>query len=207
MRLVLTTPPAAEPLTADEVKARLGVGDELADAVVNAFVTAARQTIDGWSGWLGRALITQQWTMVLPCFERRIRIPLPPLQAIDSVKYVDLDGEEQTVDDAVWRIVQGGGCIALHDGQNWPAHRVQPDAVRITFTAGYGDAGSSVPEPIRTAIVLMVSNLRSLTAQNLFLSEDTVDGMGTRRYVVGGNAQAAIDAAVNALLSTYRVFA
>jgi hypothetical protein len=77
----------------------------------------------------------------------------------------------------------------------------------IEFVAGYGDNPEDVPEPIRSAIALQASALRSLTERNLFLSQDTVDGVGTKQYIVGGNAGAAIDTAVAALLSTYRVFA
>lgn len=206
MRLVLTASPAVEPVTASEVRSRLRLGAEIDDATVEAFITAARQTIDGWSGWLGRALITQSWVMLLPSFATRIRIPLPPLQRVDGIKYIDQHGVEQPLDDATWRCVDGGGCIELANGQSWPVHRDQPDAVRIAFTAGYGDTGPDVPEPIRVAIVLMVSHLRSMTAQNLFLSEDKVEGVGSQRYVVGGAAGEAIKQSVDALLSTYRVY-
>ena len=59
MRLVLVTPPAVEPLTAAEAKARLNIGDEVSDEVMNAYIMAARQRIDGADGYLGRALNTQ----------------------------------------------------------------------------------------------------------------------------------------------------
>jgi hypothetical protein len=43
----------------------------------------------------------------------------------------------------------------------------------------------------------------SLTAGNLFVSSETEDGIGSTTYVVGGNAGAAIDAAVSSLLQDY----
>jgi uncharacterized phiE125 gp8 family phage protein len=212
MRLVQVTPPAAEPLTAAEAKSRLGIGAELPDDVMNAFVKAARQTVDGWGGWLGRALVRQTWKMVLDRFpydwDGAIVIPLPPLISIDEIKYVDVAGNTQTLDTSKYSLLVGEPArLSPAPGSTWPDVQCRFDAVEITFTAGYGAAGGDVPEPIRSAIALMVSNLRSLSARNLFISTDTVEGVGSKSYVVGGNAGAAIDSAVSWLLSTYRVFA
>ncbi|MCO5129745.1 MAG: hypothetical protein M9932_04175 [Xanthobacteraceae bacterium] len=206
MRLILVTPPAVEPLTAAEAKSRLGIGAEMADAAMESFVKAARQTIDGQDGWLGRALNTQKWKLLLagfPC--EPIRIPLPPLISVDSVKYYDGTGALQTVDPVDYREI-GGARPELVAVTSWPGTAQRDDAVEITFTAGYGPDGSDVPEPIRSAIALMVSHLRSMSERNLFVSQEAEDGIGSTNYVVGGNAGAAIDAAVKALLSTYRVF-
>ena len=209
MRLVLVTPPALEPLSAADLKSRLNIGSEMSDEIADALIKAARQMIDGRDGWLGRAFITQTWQGSLdgfPC--SYIRIPLPPLQDVSVVRYVDSAGAQQELDSSDYQIVQGAApYIVPAFGRSWPATRCVADAVMIEFVAGYGDNPEDVPEPIRSAIALQASALRSLTERNLFLSQDTVDGIGTKQYIVGGNAGAAIDAAVAALLSTYRVFA
>lgn len=207
MRLELVTAPTVEPLTAAEAKARLGIDAEVADATMESFIKAARQTIDGRDGWLGRALNTQIWKLLLPGFPcEPIRVPLPPLISVGSVKYYDLAGDLQSVEASDYRILAGARPEIVSTG-SWPSAACRTDAVEITFTAGYGAAGSDVPEPIRSAIALMVSNLRSMSARNLFVSQEVEEGIGSTSYVVGGNAGAAINAAVNALLSTYRVFA
>jgi len=207
MRLELVTAPTVEPLTAAEAKSRLGIGAEVADATMESFIKAARQTIDGRDGWLGRALNTQTWKLLLPGFPcEPIRVPLPPLISVGSVKYYDLAGDLQTVDPADYRILAVGRPEIVPSG-SWPSTAYRADAVEIVFTTGYGPAGSDVPEPIRSAVALMVSHLRSMSARNLFVSQDSVEGVGSKSYVVGGNAGAAIDAAVTSLLSTYRVFA
>jgi uncharacterized phiE125 gp8 family phage protein len=96
MRLSLLQAPAVEPLTAADAKARLNIGDEVPDAVIEAYITACRQQIDGADGWLGRALITQKWVGKLDYFPTcdggRINIPLPPLQTVDEVSYLGSDG-------------------------------------------------------------------------------------------------------------------
>ncbi|ETR75910.1 hypothetical protein X566_20115 [Afipia sp. P52-10] len=206
MRLELTTPPTAEPLSVAEVRQWLGIGSDVADAVVAAYIRAATMQIDAWSGFLGRALIEQTWTLYLPCFARHLPLPIPPARSIESIKYVDPEGVEQTLDPERYTLLPGAPetVIAAY-GQSWPAHRLQPDAVRIAFVCGYGPDGSAVPENIRMAICLQVSALRSLSERNLFLSEDTVEGIGTQRFVVSAAAGNALSSAAQALLEPYRV--
>lgn len=204
--LVLKTPPAAEPLTAAEVRARLGLSDSVSDAMLTPLIKGAREKLDGWSGWLGRALITQTWVLYLPAFCASVSIPLPPLQQVVSVKYIDADGVEQTLDAASHRVIAGSRPVLQFKSDTaLPATAFSADAVRIEFRAGYGDGGASVPEPIRNAMVLDVHLQLSMTARNLFLSQDKVEGVSSKSYVVGGNAGAVIDAAVAALISNYRV--
>lgn len=211
MRLTLIEAPGEEPLTAAEVKARLSIGDELSDDIADALITAARQTIDGAEGWLGRALVTQTWRGNFDHFpncsiDGRIEIPLPPLQSIVGVSYIDSDGASIELAQDLYQLVEGPRpYIVPAYGESWPATRDVADAVSITFVAGYGDA-DDVPEPIKSAIALMVSHLRSMSARNLFVSSETVEGVSSQNFVVGGNAQAAIDGAVKALLQGYRVF-
>ena len=206
LRIALTTQPAVEPLTAAEVKARLNIGSEVTDAVIDAYIKAARQEIDGWTGWLGRALINQTYTLYLPSFCQYIDLPVPPVSSVASVKYIDADGVEQTVDASNYELLPGSPArLQPKYSLYWPSPRSQPDAVRVAFVAGYGSTGSSVPEPIRIAICLMVSNMRSLSARNLFVSEDTAEGVGTKRYVVGEGAGNALTTAASRLLSVYRV--
>ena len=99
-RLVLITPPAVEPLTAAEAKARLNIGDEVSDEVMDAYIMAARQRIDGADGYLGRALNTQTWQgrfdLFPTCDGGRIYVPLPPLQTV-TIGYLDGNGDPVTL--------------------------------------------------------------------------------------------------------------
>ena len=63
--LRLVTAPAQEPVTLAEAKERLRITGDSFDADLHSLLRAARQEIDGSSGWLGRALITQTWDLVL----------------------------------------------------------------------------------------------------------------------------------------------
>jgi hypothetical protein len=118
---------------------------------------------DGADGWLKRALRTQDWILVLPSFYAgmncygHIVLPLPPLQTVTAIKYLDADGNEQTISTSVYRVVNNGtepSVVMLVGGQYWPTHGCYPDAVRIEFTAGYGDE----PPTCRSASVMRRSS-------------------------------------------------
>jgi hypothetical protein len=138
-------------------------------------------------------------------FEIQINMaPIAP-DGIQSVKYNDTDGSSQSMDPSLYSLVPGDlrSSLVLADQQTWPSTAFIAGAVQIQFVAGFGADDINVPESLKSAITLLVSHMRSLTTQNLFLSGDTVDGVGSKSYVVGGNAGAAIDAAVSSLMQDY----
>lgn len=233
MTLRLVTPPAVEPLTVAEAKARLNIGAEVPDAVMGALITAARQMIDGSGGWIGRAINTQTWDLVLDRFPdadpyalekgfypraygdcssypyqaQGIPIPLPPLQSVTSVTYLDTNAVLQTFDSANYSVLKGEPSrIILANGAAWPSALWAMGSVIVRFVAGYGDVGSDVDERIRMAIALQVGHLRSLSSQNLFLNREEVTGVYSRGWTVGTGADAAISQASKALLDGLRVW-
>jgi uncharacterized phiE125 gp8 family phage protein len=207
MRLILISGPAIEPLTAAEAKERLNIGSEVSDEVMDAYITAARQRIDGADGYLGRALITQTWQYKDDTFPTddngRIYIPLPPLQTV-TINYLDSTGSPITLVDGVdYRLVQAQRPYIL-PLTSWPSV-TGIDGVTIEFVAGYGDAGTDVPEPIRTAIALGAGQLRTMSMRNLTVTLEREEGIGETRYGVTAEIFTALDSTVQHLLSTYRV--
>lgn len=212
MRLALIQPPDVEPLTAADAKARLNIGDEVSDDVMDAFISAARQQLDGVDGWLGRALNTQTWRGTFEHFpwemypHNAIKIPLPPLQQILNIEYLDGAGVPTTLDPSQYQVVMGQrSYIVPKFGTPWPVTRWEPDAVTIDFVCGYGDNPEDVPGPLRSAIALQVAHIRSLSARNLFTSLESTQGVGETRYIVGTGSTDVIDAAVEQLIATYKV--
>jgi uncharacterized phiE125 gp8 family phage protein len=210
LRLIQTVPPTVEPLTADEVRARLNIGANVTDEVLNAYITAARQTIDGDS-WLGRAINTQTWEGKLDVFPScdggRIYLPLPPLQQV-TVSYLDAAGDPVTmVEGADYRLVRAQRSYIVPGtapGKAWP--QVSGiDGVTIEFVAGYGDAGADVPEPIRTAIALSVGHIHHMASRNPAVTLEQEEGIGQTRYGVTPEVFKAIDDTARNLLAGYQV--
>lgn len=163
MPLILDTAPATDPVTLAEVKAHIRVDHADEDASIADMILAATHRFDGRDGSLGLCLITQSWTLTLDAFTAEIAIPLPPCQSIDAITYVDPGGVPQTLDAGAYQVFglgsTDGAKVRPAYGTSWPAIRNQPDAVAITFTAGFGDNPGDVPEPIRTAIKMRVGHL------------------------------------------------
>ncbi len=154
-RLDLVAAPALEPVSIEEAKRRIRVGSDVTseDEDISASIAAARRAIERETG---RALITQTWEGRLDEFPggSEILLPYPPLQRVVSVKYIDTDGNEQTLAMTEYTADTTGvtGRIFLQWGKSWPSTRAEPNAVRIQFKAGYGDVGADVPEDLRAEI-------------------------------------------------------
>lgn len=157
--LALTSPPAVEPLTLTEAKAHLRVSGTDDDATVASYLAAARIRFERETG---RQLITAEYTLRLdrfPAGMESIKLPRPPLQEVDEIRYTDPAGDEQTLVEGTDYIVDTDrepGEIRLAYDMTWPSTRLQPNAVEIDFTAGYGDAETDIDELIRGAIRLML---------------------------------------------------
>ncbi len=186
MTLERITPPTKIFLTLPEVKSHLRITSDDEDAYVSQLSIGAEAHLDGYSGILGRALLTQIWEMRLPSFRhRRFNIPLPPLQSINSIKYLDLQGAEQLVSSSIYNVDTGGtsgGTVELKDGQVWPSIVTQrQDAVRVRFTCGYGER-SDVPAPILSAALLIVGALYE-TRESSVIGKSVVDNPSVKMLI------------------------
>lgn len=200
MSLTLVSAAPAYPVTLAEAKAQLRLDTTDDDTLVDALIAAATAHIDGRDGWLGRALVTQTWDLKLDAFPGIIEVPLPPLQSVDSITYVDAAGATQTLATSKYQVDLGGGWrgrIKPAYGEVWPATYDVWNAVTVRFTAGYApgvgsptDYAENVPRAIKQAVLLMVAHWY----------ENRVP------VLVGQSAQAVeIPFTANALLAPYRV--
>jgi uncharacterized phiE125 gp8 family phage protein len=164
MSLTLSTAPTLNVVTMSEVYDHLRVdvtgspGEPVDATYITTLRNAAEAYLDGYSGIMGRALLTQTWVLKLDYFPHRIDLPLPPLQSVSSITYLDTDGASQTLATSVYQVVNNGNspsyiCEAYN--QVWPTTYDQPQAVTVTFVAGWASA-DLVPENIALAIKLLV---------------------------------------------------
>jgi|SRR5215211_1086505 len=201
MGLRLISPPAEEPVTVDEAKAFLSEVGGATDPLISALLKASRQTLDGWGGKLGRALVTQTWELSLdefPLYE--VRIPLGPVQSILSIKYDDEDGIENTVDPGDYYLDNTSypAWVALNEDASWPSTLGAFNAVRIQFVCGYGGA-ADVPEPIRQAIILQTAS--HFRFRGDAVRREDVPGVGSVEYLMSAVGQDTIET----LIGPYRV--
>lgn len=155
MGLVLTSGPAAEPLTLAEAKAHCRVDGSDDDTLITALIVTARRMAEQATG---RALVTQSWRYLLDAFPvAAIDLPQPPLVSVESVKYIASDGTLTTIASTDYTVHTSAllGLVAPAYGMSWPSPRDVREAVRIEFTAGYG-AAAAVPNDIKQWMLLQI---------------------------------------------------
>jgi len=159
MALRLITPATALPVSLATAKQHLKVEHTADDALITSMVRAAAR---GAEQRLNRALMTQTWQLIVDAFPpAEFKLERPKVQAITSIAYVDPAGAEQTLSADAYTLdadlLPGWVLPAL--GTSWPATREQANAVRVTFTCGYGSDPSVVPDDVAAWILLQVGGL------------------------------------------------
>ena len=157
MGLALSTPPAETPLSLAEIKTHLRVVSTAEDDLIRGLLAAA---VDYVERFTRRQLVTATYTWTLETFpSEEFVVPRPPLQSVSSIQYVDTGGETQTLSTDDYTVVTSTlpGRIYPAYGVSWPSTREVPEAVTVTYVAGFGDAGD-VPEMLKTAIRLLVAH-------------------------------------------------
>ena len=160
LKPILVTAPTAALLTLAEAKAQLRVDHTDEDTYIQALVDAAVAYFDGYSGRLGRAILEQTWRLDFEGFGSELRLPVGNVLAVSSISYYDGSDAQQTLQTSVYQTLVDhlGPYIALKPGQAWPSTYSRADAVRVTWTAGYGGAAASVPLPVKHAALMLVAH-------------------------------------------------
>jgi uncharacterized phiE125 gp8 family phage protein len=153
----LSTAPAVEPLTFEEVKAYLRLPDNTDLDYVTGLITAARQKVESDTG---RRLITQSWTLYADAFpEDAIVLPWAPLLSVTSIKTTTSAGVQSTLAATHYQVDTTGVLprIWLADAGTWPGDLRAHQGIEIIASVGYGAAGSAVPGPILEALRMAIS--------------------------------------------------
>ena len=159
-------------LSTAKIHVRVDGSDD--DTLIAALVASAEQLAEHLTG---RTLITRDRTHRVAEFGDRIRLPGAPVASITSVKYLDTTGEEVTLSNTLYALESGADWPALVPavGASWPAVQSdRTDAVRITYSAGYGAADTDVPKGIQQWLLLCIGtwyNQRESIAAGVSLAE------------------------------------
>lgn len=156
----VVTPPSVEPISLIDAKAWLRVDDSIDDSVIDGLIVAAREKVETDTG---RRLITQtidQTMDALPCSHDPIVLMTGPSASITSITTYDTDDQSSIVDPGTYFLdaSRAPARIILNADESWPTDlRCQVAAV-IRAVAGYGVAGTDVPEALRLALRLLLTD-------------------------------------------------
>ena len=159
MTLVRVAAPATDVISLAEAKAHLRVDFSDDDTLISGLIAAAISHVDG-KGELGRAMITQTWAQWVSQAPGWVRLRMGPFQALTSVEYYDTDNVLQTATLSDFETRLDGDFVICKPKEDfeWPSAETRADAIKITYTAGFGDAATDVPQGIRQALLMLVAH-------------------------------------------------
>lgn len=170
------------------LKEHIKVDWDTEDTTIQSYLDAAIARLDGYSGVLGRCLVSQVWVADCEGWERRILLPFPDVSAV-TINYVDEAGGEQEVSPSAFEVVETfeGSSVVFRSSFVFPG-LVDDSIIPITIemTAGYADP-NDVEAPLKSAILLLAAHLY----QN-------------REAVITGANSSALPIGVSVLIASYR---
>lgn len=156
--LSVKTKPVTEPVRTDEFKKWLRIEGPGQDDVMVWALSGARQVVEDMTG---QTMVNTTYQMrfdTWPC-DSVIELPRGPLVTLDSVKYTDAAGAQQTVLPADY--VADGNYVPTRVfpaySKTWPSNRGFKNDIVVEFTAGYGTSGAAVPQQLKMGLMFLAS--------------------------------------------------
>jgi len=158
--LEIVTAPATGPVTLVEAKnwARVDITED--DDLITSLIENATDQIQIVTG---RQLVTATYDYFSSTWELNdkgiLEIPLGNVASITSIKYKDSDNNLITWDASKYEVNLKSQIAQIRpvSSESFPSLGDEFNSVEIRFTAGYG-AASSVPDRLKTAVYMMVSD-------------------------------------------------
>lgn len=156
MTLFRTVAPEAEPVTLVEARRNLRIDHDSEDELLEGLIRAAREEVEAACGL---ALIDQSWRLALDRLPRSGPVPLRrhPVREILSVTVYGEDGEGSLVDPGGYRLDANARPARLYFSAAL-APGVAANGIEIDFSAGFGEAGTDVPDLLKRAMLVLVAH-------------------------------------------------
>jgi uncharacterized phiE125 gp8 family phage protein len=158
-KTIVTSGPSVEPLDTPEANTHLRLSGQ--DSYVDTLIKTARIAVERY---LNRALITTTFKGYADKWAEEFYLPFAPLQSVTSVSYYNTAGTltllNNTSNASYWVSTadEPGEIEFVYDFVGPELQEGRPNAIEIVFVGGYGATADSVPEPIKHAMKLLISN-------------------------------------------------
>jgi uncharacterized phiE125 gp8 family phage protein len=152
------------PVAFDDVRRQLKL-DDIAqdDDLIRLYVSALCEQVERL---YSVAMLTQTVVETHSSFpingNQEIVLSIRPGQTVSSIQYIDANGTTQTFSSSKYTSYANSKAffVVPNVDYEWPIDTaIRPDAVRITYTAGYGTSPSNVPAAMRLGILNMVGKM------------------------------------------------
>lgn len=159
----VTVPNTELPVLLETARAHLRADDRYDDEYLKGVILAAASNVEKQ---YGLALLTQtvkQYHRGFPLSpDTPLLLRITPLVSVTSIEYVDTAGDTQVWNNAEYSFghYNQTAFITPKVGHAWPGNvGNQPNAVTVTYQAGFGPKASNVPADIRSALLLMIGSM------------------------------------------------
>lgn len=178
--ITLVTAPAQEPVSVSDAKSWARIDDSTDDFSLQQLVITARMAAEEY---MRRSLITQTLKLTLDLADtalanslpegvydlpimalygvlpRALELPKGPVQSVTSIVTYDITNTSSTYSPTYYFVDTVGARIVLNLGSIWPPNMRQRQACEVIYVTGYGNTASSVPQPIKTGIMIHAASL------------------------------------------------
>ena len=157
-----TVAPLAEPVTRAEAKLYSRVDITTDDALIDLLIKAAREEVEAYTG---RAFVERTYRADITGFSDTMELPYQPIIAITGIQYYTAASPSVLTTLATTEYTLTRNQVIRSDGGVWPAVDSVPNAVQITYTAGYEantspiDHAATVPAAVKAAMYLIIGDL------------------------------------------------
>ena len=160
------------PVTLEQVRYHLRNEDmRFDDELLKAYIRAAAGYVERT---YGLALLTQtikQYHAEFPYgSDTPLLLRIAPLASVTSIEYTDSAGASQTWASPEYTSgrLNLGGFIVPGIGYSWPGSVANlPNAVTVTYQAGFGAKPSTLPAPVTQALLLMIGDMYQRREDNV----------------------------------------
>ncbi|WP_159592208.1 head-tail connector protein [Chelativorans xinjiangense] len=156
MTLFRTVEPAAEPVSLVEAKAHLRIAHDSEDGLISGLIRAAREEVERVAGL---ALIDQAWRLVLDRWPQGgiVLLRRTPVREVLSVTVFDGDGAATVLAPEDHQLDAVSSPARLHLEER-PAPGLALNGIEIDFSAGFGEAGTDVPDLLKRAMLILMAH-------------------------------------------------
>lgn len=151
----------AEPVTLEQVKARLGVRSNHRDQEITGLIPAARFLVEYYSQKVLSRRQVRQYFPAFPCV-KPIVLAAWPVVSLTSIQYLDVDGVGQEIEGA--RLLAHPPFARIYSpvGSAWPVPG-DPAGIVVDVLAGYDegaepDSDDGIPSLLLQAMYLLIGH-------------------------------------------------
>lgn len=148
-----TTAPADLLITLADAKTNLAIEHADDDDRITKLIQAAQEIIEDEAD---ASILSQQWALQSCDFPTMLT--KPPVTTIDSVTYYDSDNNSQTLAPSEYYLLSSRYEASVVYNSTRPALYARPDAVTVTYTAGYSAAPERAKQACRALVDLLNEN-------------------------------------------------